>query len=541
MKRIIPILLLFLLAVPNFHAFGAEEVGATIMSPDKKTEIAANMRQAKHFMDKGNYVSAKKKLERVLELDAEHAEAQRLLAECNRMIEQQRQVEKNALDRAIALGTVKALQDFISQYPDSEYVDKAKKCIIDFELWSETRQKNTKAAYQQYLSKSKLKVYSEEANEAIQRIEADEAWNTCHNSNSIPKLEDFMKNYPNSIHADEAQYELNLLYAERCYQQNSRSLALSYYEKANATHALKGNHLQHYNELLTEEQYNKLKNSNDMAELQNFLRRLPTNSPYYNPISNRIAVLKAKRLSVYSKGNDIDEALRYAKDDVTRTTVKRYISEVKKRKREKARDDRRRMWEEWWEDRVTLGWNMIGGDVDPTLYPALKTIDDYPETCSLESGLRLRFGRYDDVFNITFGADYQNYWGKYISAYYYYGYYEEEDFYYQTIHRRVAFPVNLKFNMSGRNSNKAFYVGCSAEFGFALDDVIDYFGAIRQFDDFLNWQAEPSIAIEPQIGFNRKHFEWGLYYRHYLSGYRFMNPSFSDGNNRIGLFMMVYF
>ena len=68
-------------------------------------------------------------------MDEEHAEALRLLQECEEYIEQQRAAERTALEQAVDAGTVKALQDFIAQYPKSEYVSHAESCIEDFELW----------------------------------------------------------------------------------------------------------------------------------------------------------------------------------------------------------------------------------------------------------------------------------------------------------------------------------------------------------------------------------------------------------------------
>jgi hypothetical protein len=162
----------------------------------------------------------------------------------------------------------------------------------------------------------------------------------------------------------------------------------------------------------------------------------------------------------------------------------------------------------------------------------------------LSAGLRLRFGRYNDIFNLSLGADYQNYWGKYVTTIDYGGYYVEEETHYRTIHRRLAFPVNVKINIPFKHSKGAFYFGFTSEFGYEINDVLSYFKQINKFEDVLNWQ-KPSIAIEPQIGFNHKHFEWGFYYKYYLKGYRFFESEYSeeylDGFNRFGISMSVYF
>jgi len=520
-------------------AFVEKKPNMTEISPDKKTEIAANMRQARHYMEKGDYVSAKKKLERVLELDEEHAEALRLLEECNGMIGQQREAERVALQDAIDAGNIKALQDFIAQYPKSEFVSQAENRIVDFTLWDDAKQRNTKTAYQHYLSTSTILGYKDDAEAAIYRIETEEAWEDCHNSNSTVKLERFLKDYPKSNYAQEAEYELDLIYADKYYKQNERSNALSYYRKAEKIHPLSDEHNKQYSELLLEEQYNKLKYSNDINTLLSFYRKLTLDSPYYNPISNRIAIVKAERLTVSSSQMDMDVALSYAQDDDTKTSVKQYISNVKKQQRENRRDMRKWKRKLWWEDRATVGWNIITAGFDPNIDIDLDSPSDFPSTCSLGSGLRLRFGRYDDIINITLGVNYQHYWGKYVTANNS-GYYNDEEIHYMTIHKRLSFPINLKINIPNQNRS-SFYLGCSAEFGYELDDIIKYFNSINSIDDLYYMQPEPSIAIEPQIGFNHKHFDWGVYYRYYLEGYRFMNSDYSDANKRIGLYMTVYF
>ena len=64
MRKIIILQLLVMLLAPAMRAncmpFVCEKHNCTVISPDKRTEIAANMRQARHYMEKGDYVSAKK-------------------------------------------------------------------------------------------------------------------------------------------------------------------------------------------------------------------------------------------------------------------------------------------------------------------------------------------------------------------------------------------------------------------------------------------------------------------------------------------------
>ena len=516
---------------PVLMAFESNTLEVGLPSDNKKV-IEAYMRQAKHFMEKSDYVSAKNKLEKVLELDENHAEAMELLAVCEEKMEQQRAVERAALNSAINSGSIQSLRSFIEQYPKSEFVGQAENCIEDFELWATARQNNTKAAYQEYLSKSKVMGYEDEANEKERGFEAEEAWANCHNS--IEKLEDFVDKYYGTTHSKDAQYELNLLYAERYYKQKEHYFALIYYKKAKEIHALNGEYLKHFNELQQEEQFNKLKNSYVLTDLIDFLKHLSVDSPYYNPISNKIAIIKANNLTSYSTEMDMDVALNYAKDDATKAKVKERILEVKKRQRERKRETAKKERKIWWKDRVTFGWNIIGADFDPEFDISSTGVSSKPSTYSLETGLRLRFGRFNDIINITIGLDYQNYKGKYVYQQYYY-----DEAKYSVIHRRLAPQINFKLNMAP-DYKRAFYLGCSAEFGYEIEEIEDYFDRINSFQDVFYWTV-PSIAIEPQIGFNHKHFDWGIYYRCYLDGFSFFESEYSDGNNRIGMYITIYF
>ena len=80
---------------------------------DRRVEILSNLRQAKYYIEQKDYVSAKSKLDRVLQLDSSNEEDKELLSQCNARIAEAQRAEKNAYDVACRNGSVKALQDFI--------------------------------------------------------------------------------------------------------------------------------------------------------------------------------------------------------------------------------------------------------------------------------------------------------------------------------------------------------------------------------------------------------------------------------------------
>lgn len=497
------LLLLACLALAGLNAvYAVERPAVTVTIPDNKTEIEANMRQARHYMEKGDYAKAIEKLNRVLELDSDHAEAKTLLVECRQKVQKQKEAEYAELQKAINKESVQALRDFCERYPRSEYVAQAEKCIQDFELWDEARRLNTKAAYQQYLSASTLQGYKSNAEQAIKAIEADEAWASCRNSKSQTQLENYLNKYPGSKNENEARYELNLVKAEKCYSSGSYNTALGYYNDAANIHSLSGTYLSHYRDAELEVQFEAMKYSNSVSEMRSFLSRVTSSSKYYDPISNRLALTLGSQLSTRSTESDFNTALSYARDKNTRTRVEQYISNVKQRQKEQRRVARRNARRENWKDRFSVGWNIfdcfIGDDV-----------------LEMESGLRMRVGKTGDLINFVTGMDLQ-YFMTSTESYDYYGYSISE---YNNF-MKLGIPATLRVNLGGENS--AFYLGLGAYI-------------------WPNWGSShnAAFAIEPQLGLIGKHFDIGLNLRCPLD--RYGVNSMAPVGTMVGYNMVLYF
>lgn len=467
MKRTILLLLLSLSLSPALWAERkSERIAASVVSPDKKTEIEANLRQAKHYMEKGDYVAAKQKLERVLELDKDHAEAKRLLAECDQKIEAQKKREYDELDKAVKAGTELALRNYIDRYPNGTYVEQAQKYLTDFQLWSSAHTRNTKESYQEYLSTSNVKGYKDEAELAIKTIDAARDWELCKKDKSIKRLESFISQYSGTSYEKEAQYELNLLRAEDAYVRGSHSVALSFYNEARKTHSLTGDCLKHFRELETEAQYDKIKSSRDVSALKDFLSRTSSTSPYYDLISNRLALILADRFSYSSSESDFNEALSYARNQSTRDSVTQSINTTKREqrsfRREMRRDARREARRRRWDGAVHFGWNIFD------LYANSKTVE-------AETGLRLKFGRDDHLLNFLVGADLQLFYGS------------------SGLETTMAVPASLRFNFG--EGDFFYYMGLGA---------LVYPGVGSNF----------GVGIEPQMGFTLWSCDMALHLRY---------------------------
>lgn len=472
-----------LLVIFAFHSFAtisvAAEVSMSSMVPDKKSEIEAYMRQARHFMEKGDYASAKRKLERVLELDKNHAEAKTLLAECEKKIETQKATELDELNRAVSVGTEQALRSYIDLHPDGFYIEQAENYLQDFNLWMDACQKGTKVAYAEYLAISNLKGYEKEAELAIKTIDAESAWDICKNNITLDGLEKFIKKYAGTPFEKEAKYELYLLKGEEFYHSGSHATALKYYEDANKIHSLTGQYLKHYRDLETEQQFLLIKTSNNVYELKDFLSRTSIDSPYYIPVSNRLALLLAQKLTIYSLEQDFEDARRYAKDAETRSDVEIYIHNVRQKQKERSRASRQMARRKRWEGKVKCGWNICdiyGGN----------------DVLEVETGFRLRIGSNENAVNFMTGFDFQWFIYSVCTSSYYYNTYDT----YTT--SKLAIPASIRLNLG--NNDFATYFG---------------FGTVVWPNIATNQQA--TVAIEPQIGLSTTRMEISCSYRAIVS------------------------
>lgn len=484
MKRIILLLILILFVTPVQRVFGVCAETSVTSSPDKRTEIAANMRQAKHLMEKGDYVAAKRKLERVLELDKDHLEAKTLLAECERKIEAQKAAELKELTNAVDEGTEQALRSFIERYPEGFYKEQAEKYLQDLPLWAFARHRGTKEAYLDYLSNSIIQGYKNEAEQAIRVIDAEAAWEVCKKNKTIEGLEAYIDEYSNTPFENEAKFELYLIKAEDFYTKGSRDMAMKYYEDAHKIHSLRGDYLMHYRELETEKRYNQLKTSNSVSDMKDFLSRTSTASPYYDPISNRLAIVLANNLTIRSTEQDFKEVLQYAKDESIRASVKQSIDNIKTRQRDQRSQKRRAERKDRWKGKTSWGWNICD------LYFGKDVIE-------LETGLRLKFGQSDQTFNFIVGSDIQLFMVSYDEEYdgYYSGYsytLPATDFVV-----KWAIPAGVRLNIG-----KGYYLGL----GMVL------------YPNIATTKS-PCIAVEPQIGISGFLGDFAIHLRHMSNPY----------------------
>lgn len=475
-------------------------------------------------MDKeGDYARALKLLNEALRLSPQNSEALQLQAICKAKVAEQLKEEETAYSAACREKTKEALQAFIRRYPNSPYRQQAENRLADYALWTQALQANTKAAYQSYLNTSKYLSFKDEAIEKITDIEADEEWNKIKGSDTVASYEAFISKYPNSRHVKEATWHRLVLRGEEAYAQNYRQTAYAYLAEADGISALTGIARAHFQDLKDERECESMLSSTDGNKIKAYLHRIGNTSKYYAQVSNHLATLLSKNLSVFSTDNDMDEALSYAMDASTRATVKQTIQIKKEERSRYNKRMRSNAHKRWWEDNFSWGFD---GDIETN------TMGDAGSALYYSAGLQFRFGGYQHLFNMTIGIKYR--WFSQIQKIHYtYGDYSFSESRFATFGGALAVPLDLRFNIAKCSSRSRLFLGVGCEYGAKI------------FDKSNGYLENNYVAVYPQFGITSPHFDISIYWKTYKGG-PFTKRARNDreefnGNSHVGLQMAVLF
>lgn len=241
----------------------------------------------------------------------------------------ERKNEQELYDYAAKVETAQAYEAYLKKYPSGRFAQEARGRLEDMELWKKVKSVNTIAAYRNYLSTSKNKSFAQLANDAITDLESKDAWNTIKQSSSKSVIENFIQKYPKSSCLPEANKRLNELTAIELYGQGDLQRAYDKFEAAGGRYSIEYSNRSKYDECLEYVEYKKLNSYTKESDLLAFLKNYPS-SKYYDQVSNMVAIAKAKNFSMYASSYTFNEAMFYAKDKTTKSTVQSYIDNTKK-------------------------------------------------------------------------------------------------------------------------------------------------------------------------------------------------------------------
>ena len=500
--------------LPDASPLWGETLGVNQFDPG--TIIRKKLANAKRLMrEQHDFKNARQLIDEVLKIDPENTNALSLLKELNELVVQAGQIEQQSYKEAVAANTLVALQDFLKRFPGSKYTEEVNRRIADFELWHKAVQAGTISGYQNYLSESKSLAYQAEARAAIQLLKEQADWEQIKDSEDPDKIAEFLTRYPDPKQNKTATYRLNMLRGNYFYEAQQMEKALECYQLATDIAPLTGKAFTHNKELHDKKEYEDVVNSGDVSVMRTYLEQTPKTSPHYTEASNFLARTLASKLDINSTEADYNEALSYACDEQTRSTVNNLISMTRQAKAQHERELRQIAHRNWWKTRLHFGWHTH--------------LDFLKHYMSVGTGLRVRLGIPKDLLNLIAGVDYswQGYAVESDNSY------EETEF--STIANQIEFPVGLRFNI-GRGNSGSFFIGCNADFGFS-------------FGKKNNELRKQTLALEPQIGFCSSlgsdefslDLEMGILYKQYLKGHGIFDYTDDKSKMRIGLFVAIFF
>lgn len=412
----------------------------------------------------------------------------------SRIAEIERNAERDFYAKARDIGTVKAYKDYLRQYPDGMYVQESKSCIEDIELWETAKSSHTIEAYRNYLESSKNKSFAQLANDAIIDLESRNVWNSIRHGTSKVDVESFILKYPRSSCLPEAIKRRDELWAIELYAQGDLQQAYEKFESAGGRASIDPSSHSKYDECVEYIAFNQLDSLSSEGELLTFLSDYP-DSKYSDQVSNMVAVKKAKSFSMFASSLQFNEALRYAKDITTQNIVQSYIDDTKRSYRQyKRRQQHNRIMDNG--GYVKFGIEFLDfGFAEGAYYYNLGLsfkVGNYKAPAQLEIGVKPGMGIIEDEYG-SYSDDYDVYESEK----------ELKSFFHMPLYGR------LKLNICSAGRSKFYIAG-----------VVTY-NAIRNED------YENKYSAGGGIGFAWKKWDWfTLYYKQDIGKKNELNEEF---------------
>lgn len=391
-------------------------------------------------------------------------------------------IEKQKYNQACQKGTLEAFKEYLKAYPTGKYIDDMKKRIEDYDLWSKAISENTIFAYNQYLSNSKYKSFKDKAEAAIEELYSKNEWSNVKNSTSISDIEKFMSAYPNSSFISDAKKRKHELLAVSLYTSGNIQDALREFNEAGGRESLQYANRVLYDKCKEFYDYSQLTSNSKESEFESFLKAYP-NSEYSNEISNRLALVKAKELNMFSSEDSFGSVLAYAKDKMTKNLVQGYIDSAKRSYRKYKRRQRH--------DRVMSngGYVKLGLEILDFGIAGITTGPEEQKTMYCNLGISVKFGNYKAPIQFEVGIK-PGYCvaNKYQDEDYYYDYKEISEFFYMPIQAKLK--VNLNDTGDG-----VYYVAGLVTYNLVRDE------------DFVN-----EYSVGCGVGVAWKKWDWFILY-----------------------------
>lgn len=151
-------------------------------------------------------------------------------------------------------------------------------------------------------------------------------------------------------------------------------------------------------------------------------------------------------------------------------------------------------------------------------------------------GFTMRYGHYSDLFNATAGAEIIFQQSKKDYSGIFKGYDDKV-----TLGGQIIIPVMAKFNLLKCTENTRFYAGAGAELGVKLYSKDVNIGYTYNYGEHKDFIGGSTVAGLVQVGVTGRHFDVGIYYRHYFNDLvDDFFPEYQE-SGRVGMSLAYYF
>lgn len=477
------------------------------------------------------YNSALKVCKNIFNSNPVCAKTKKLERKCNDAIRQLQQERQQKFDSACESRSEEKLKAFQKEYSNqSEWVEKAEEVIEDLRAYKIAEQKNTREAYQAYVNSSTKKIYESEANYKIGEFDCHAMWSEIKDNRNKEQFENYINKYSSyDYQLNVAKANIKLLSAEEAAKSKNWESAYADFSdsfgKASLLFTKEDSKM--FDVATMVHKYNALGSNASQNELLSYMKMYPK-SPCYDEASDRIALLKAEKLTIFSSVSERNDAYYYAISDYMKQKVQNILD---RKLKEKRRYNRRE-----YGPKVTVGLGLNGVF--------------YKNAYDAGLGLYMRIGRFNQILNGIIGVKYEakaQYESSGIKDDSYDDYSPRAEYKNFIVANQVIIPVGLRFNIARLSKKCSMYIGGKAEYGLSFK------GDLKSDTDYKIGKVlkKNTLAYYPEIGIHSHHWDFNLYYKFYSKdpflsvdenpNINFVNPKTLETKNYGGFSLSCYF
>ena len=159
----------------------------------------------------------------------------------NKLKKIQKEKDNKAWENVTFKNTITEYENYLKKFPDGDYIEIARKqieIIKEYEFWNFTKKENSKKAYQRYLEKYQEGEFVEEAQKQLFKFNDKDQWEKAKKGNNIDNFRTYLEKTNNKgKHKDEAKARIDEIYDanlwEECLKSNTLERYREYLDKTN--------------------------------------------------------------------------------------------------------------------------------------------------------------------------------------------------------------------------------------------------------------------------------------------------------------------